>query len=137
MRFSLDDKALAFIQNVERLARLNPLVTAVEKTGKEHAWKVTDRIMFLGIIPYSVNYEISAVHVEDGSDISVSAPMGTRSFSKWRVTGGEETGCTVIEEASIEAPGYLLPFIKRTLKQSHEKMLERMEVELLKDVSKT
>jgi hypothetical protein len=118
---------LAFIHDIERLARLNPLVIAIEKGGEENVWKVTDRILLLGFIPYRVVYEISAVFVEDGVDVDVSAPMGIRSFSKWRVTNGGEKGYVVTEEASVEAHPVLLSFIKLTLKQSHEEMLERME----------
>jgi hypothetical protein len=81
--------------------------------------------------PYYVVYEISAHFVENGADVTVSAPMGIRSFSKWRVTSDGENGCIVTEEASIDAHPLLLPFIKMTLKQSHEEMLERMEKELV------
>jgi len=103
------------------------MVVAIEKGGGENAWNVTDRIFLLGFIPYRVVYEISALFVEDGVDVTVSAPMGIRSFSKWRVTNVGEKGCVVTEEASVEAHAVLLPFIKLTLKQSHEEMLERME----------
>ena len=128
---------MAFIQDMERLVRLNPLVIAVAKAANKNVWKVTDRIMLLGFIPYHVDYEISAVFVDDGSDVSVLAPMGVRSFSKWRVSSGENTGCTVTEEASIDAPAYLLPFVKGTHYQAHEKMLERMAQKLSEEVSRS
>lgn len=130
--------ALAYIHDTERLVRLNPLVTAVEKTAKENTWRVTDRIKLLGFIPYNTHYEIFASLLPDGSDITVTAALGIRSFSKWRVITEEGQGaeCTVTEEASISAPKFLLPFVRGTLKESHEQMQERMEKELLEDASR-
>lgn len=110
--------------------RLNPLVVAIEKDpDHDNKWTVTDRIVLLGRVRYKLDVKL----VEGGCDVDVTAPMGVKTSSQWRVVMNNDNQCTVTEDVTASMPKILAPFVNKTQYQSHEAMFNRLTEELTKE----
>lgn len=128
--------ALAALHNHSLLIQLNPLVISVDEVDppavatnsstsgvSTKSYSMTDRIYLLpgNLWPSTVQYSGDFTNEADGVVVLTHAPMGFEGWSKWSIEDGED-GLEVVEEATIRCPLVLMPFIKSTVKSSHDKL---------------
>ena len=93
---------------------------------KEKTWILTDTTRLFGFVNYSFNYEVDTVHVANGLDSVVRAPMGVVLRQQWRVSA-TENGCSVLTEAvSIEASAAVMFTVTGGMDSSHRELRESL-----------
>ncbi len=112
-------------------AKIHPLIVHVEEiksgsdeNGRLHTiFEVTDRIKLLGV-PYTINY--TTLLAQSGPaqlTFTTSRPPGIRI--KNVMTFSPQGEATLVEEAYyLEAPGWLMGYVKRQVEKSHGRMME-------------
>ncbi|KAG8760851.1 hypothetical protein FRC14_001410 [Serendipita sp. 396] len=131
-------KAIQFLQDFERLARLNPFLTSVNRIpGKSGDWEIVEDILILKIFHHHVRTTTKFTPQSRGSDIYLNPPLGVRMKTKWRVEEvqrqGRPTGtCILNAEDTVEAFPLILPFIAGKIRQARSDMMQKLVQNLLK-----
>ncbi|KAJ4154070.1 hypothetical protein LMH87_010533 [Akanthomyces muscarius] len=146
--------AVAFLQDHPAMVDLNPLVTDRQRIpppssapADERAcvwYLVTDRIAYLpgGLASGSVSYRCAFLDLADvGLQTHCYAPMGVDLRTRWSVGGsapGEPreraelgigappSGLYLREDTELRCSVVLAAFVKRTLKESHKRLVESL-----------
>lgn len=118
-------EVLAVLDNLPAFMRLNPLVVAVERVpGEAGAYRVTDRLRFLGV-PFNLAYEVRSVRVPEGLDSDVRASPATRLHNELRVLP-EGAGTRVRETVYMTVPRLLAGYAISAAQAAHRDLLDRL-----------
>ena len=122
-------------------ANIHPLIVNIEeiKSGNDEdgrlytVFEVTDRIKLLGI-PYTVNY--TTLMVQSGpTQLTFTTSQAPGIRIKNVMTFSPQGDATLVEEAYyLEAPGWLMGYVKRQAEKSHGRMMENAKALLERDV---
>lgn len=131
---SLHDHAAMITQNplVVHYALCQPPPSAPPDELDAVWYELTDRIAFLpcGLFPHLVRYHACFRDTPQGLQTHVYAPMGVDIRSDWRVSDREDSqgGNEVFlqEEVDLRCPFGLATFVRRTLRQAHAELVERL-----------
>ena len=108
-----------FIVNIEEIE------SGVDENNQPYiVFAVTDRIKFWGI-PYTVKY--TTLMVQNGpAQLTFTTSQSPGIRIKSVVTFASEGEETLVEENySLEAPGWLMGYVKRQVEKSHGRMMEK------------
>ncbi|HIP71706.1 MAG TPA: hypothetical protein EYH05_09960 [Anaerolineae bacterium] len=122
-------------------AKIHPLIVNIEeiKSGSDEdgrlytVFEVTDRIKLLGI-PYTVKY--TTLMVQSGpAQLTFTTSQSPGIRIKNVMTFSPQADDTLVQEKYyLEAPGWLMGYVKRQVEQSHGRMMENAKTLLESDV---
>lgn len=137
---------LKTLHNHTEMIELNPLVVKHERCNphpaapaeeldqQQYAWyEITDRLM--SYLPFTVSYKSSFRNVSEGLKTHVYAPLGLDIKGSWNVSGGNDDddddgngsgGISLRENVEMRCNSFAGPFVKKTLKDSHAVLVERL-----------
>ena len=128
---------------------LNPLVidhyllpaNSPESTASP-TYSITDQISTLPFHLWDseITYTASFENIPSGLLSKTNAPMGVEIAGEWRLvaSGGvgqdvSDEGFELVETATVTCNLFLMPYIKGTIKKSHDELRRRFEEILLRD----
>uniref|UniRef100_D8PQU5 DUF7053 domain-containing protein n=1 Tax=Schizophyllum commune (strain H4-8 / FGSC 9210) TaxID=578458 RepID=D8PQU5_SCHCM len=93
-------------------------------------YTITDKLDVLGLWSSTTTYDALFEPKDEGTDVTVNAPMGTRLQQRWRVRGKDEGSAEMTEDVEVQALFFFMPYILRTMIKSHREGNERIRAQL-------
>ena len=72
-------------------------------------YTITDKLDVLGLWSSTTTYDALFEPKDEGTDVTVNAPMGTRLQQRWRVRGKDEGDAEMTEEVEVQVRFPLFP----------------------------
>lgn len=95
-------------------------------------YELTDRIALLpyGLLPHHVHYHACFRDTPQGVQTHVYAPMGVDIRNDWRVSDRQDSQgrseVVLQEQVDLRCPFGLTTFVRRTLRQAHAELVDRL-----------
>ena len=121
------EKVKPFFEQLERFAKVHPLIQSVTKTA-EQQYTIRERMPFSFI---RFNYKAD-VFLPHGDEVHyIAYPFFLILTIKFKFAFLKEEGCTVINESvHIKGPPLISHFLKMAVIQSHKKIVTRIKERL-------
>ncbi|KAL1670621.1 hypothetical protein GGF50DRAFT_122174 [Schizophyllum commune] len=125
------DAVLQYLHDPDRMISGGSLVI-VRRVDPSNPLKytITDKLDVLGLWSSTTTYDALFEPKDEGTDVTVNAPMGTRLQQRWRVRGKDEGSAEMTEEVEVQALFFFMPYILKTMVKSHREGNERIKAEL-------
>ncbi|KAI5828992.1 S-adenosyl-L-methionine-dependent methyltransferase [Schizophyllum commune Tattone D] len=125
------DDVLQYLHDPDRMISGGSLVID-RKVDPSNPLKytITDKLDVLGLWSSTTTYDALFEPKDEGTDVTVNAPMGTRLQQRWRVRGKDEGSAEMTEEVEVQALFFFMPYILKTMIKSHREGNERIKAEL-------
>ncbi|RDB28506.1 Erythromycin 3''-O-methyltransferase [Hypsizygus marmoreus] len=121
------ETVIALLHDTDVLFSLNPLILSVNvDPSNPSVYSVTDRLVLLGCFNTQTKYQCTLTKCKDGLDSNVTANLGTRLKSHYRVQPGENGTTEVTEQTTIEGYLFSMPYIIRTMTAAHHTTLNNL-----------